>query len=39
MTAVLELWAHVSFVPGFVRQEQIKLAQFLGTLWGGKVDA
>jgi saccharopine dehydrogenase-like NADP-dependent oxidoreductase len=37
MAAVLELWAKGTFQPGFVRQEEIRLADFLATTWGGKV--
>jgi hypothetical protein len=37
MAAVLELWARGKFRPGFVRQEEIKLSDFLATTWGGKV--
>jgi saccharopine dehydrogenase-like NADP-dependent oxidoreductase len=37
MAAVLELWIDGKFKPGFVRQEDIKLADFLATTWGGRV--
>ncbi|MDF3063246.1 MAG: lysDH [Microvirga sp.] len=37
MAAVLELWARGKFAPGFMRQEEIKLADFLATAWGAKV--
>jgi saccharopine dehydrogenase-like NADP-dependent oxidoreductase len=39
MAAVLELWAGGKLGSGFVRQEEIKLADFLATTWGAKVYA
>jgi saccharopine dehydrogenase-like NADP-dependent oxidoreductase len=37
MAAVLELWAGGKLPFGFVRQEEIKLSDFLATTWGAKV--
>lgn len=37
VVAVLELFARGSLPQGFVKQESITLAQFLGTRWGGRV--
>jgi saccharopine dehydrogenase-like NADP-dependent oxidoreductase len=34
MAAVIELWAAGKLKPGFVRQEQIRLQDFLETQWG-----
>jgi saccharopine dehydrogenase-like NADP-dependent oxidoreductase len=39
MAAVIELWAAGRLSHGFVRQEEIRLADFLGTTWGGAVYA
>jgi hypothetical protein len=39
MAAVIELWAAGRLSHGFVRQEEIRLADFLGTIWGGAVYA
>jgi saccharopine dehydrogenase-like NADP-dependent oxidoreductase len=39
MAGVLELWLRGKLKPGFVRQEEIKLADFLSTTWGAKVYA
>ena len=37
--AMLELFAHRRLAPGFVSQESVPLAEFLGTKWGGRVYA
>ena len=37
MAAVLELWAQGKFEPGFIRQEEIRLADFQATTWGRKI--
>ncbi|HVL71591.1 MAG TPA: saccharopine dehydrogenase C-terminal domain-containing protein [Beijerinckiaceae bacterium] len=37
MAAVVEMWAAGKFAPGFVRQEQIRLDDFLATTWGGRI--
>lgn len=37
VTAVLELFARGRLGPGFVKQESVPLADFLGTRWGGRV--
>jgi saccharopine dehydrogenase-like NADP-dependent oxidoreductase len=37
MAAVIELWAAGRLKRGFVRQEEIRLADFLSTRWGNSV--
>ena len=37
VVAVLELFARGKLPKGFMKQESITLAQFLGTRWGGRV--
>ncbi len=37
VVGVLELYAKGKLAPGFVAQESVSLAAFLGTQWGGKV--
>ena len=37
IVGVLELYAKKKLGPGFVKQESVSLADFLGTQWGGRV--